>query len=248
MFLLFYVCGLVVLSFFSRYLVSTTTTYLPCQNSSSRNYYKKGITQTSKQLAVNLHNTTMTSVEVRATKNENVQVKSQANIPAIFFAISIPTSTPNLGGPDGILGSIILLRNSAVIWVGKGKLDSKPTSSALSECVFGNGAPTMSQLVVAMPRTKYSGSFGTGSKEPSCSHIIGGDSSDDQMLASQMASRLSVKCKMPCYVSCRLSTSNRDSDESDLSAAGQDSATLAHRAAALAEREVWRILKERKSL
>ena len=99
----------------------------------------------------------------------------------------------------------------------------------------------MGQLVVAMPRTNFKGAFGTGSKEPSCSHIIGSESSDDQMLASQMASRLSLRSGMAVFVSCQLSSGSHD-PESWLS--GMDSEMVSHRAAAMAEKEIWRILQE----
>ena len=96
----------------------------------------------------------------------------------------------------------------------------------------------MGQVVVSMPRTNYKGAFGTGSKEPSCSHIIGSASSEDQMLASQMASRLTTRSGMAIFVSCQLSSGGGGW------AAGMDSDMISHRAAALAEKEVWRILQE----
>ena len=105
----------------------------------------------------------------------------------------------------------------------------------------------MGQLVVAMPRTSYAGAFGTGSREPSCSHIIGGENSNDQMLASQMASRLSVRSGIAIFVSCQLSSYSSTADPEDWSA-GLDSETASHRAAALAEKEIWRILNEKKNL
>ena len=94
---------------------------------------------------------------------------------------------------------------------------------------------------MAMPRTSFKGAFGTGSKEASCSHIIGSASSDDQMLASQMASRLSTRSGMSVMVSCQLSSGGSDSGGWS---AGLDSEMISHRAAALAEKEIWRILQE----
>lgn len=100
----------------------------------------------------------------------------------------------------------------------------------------------MGQVVVSMPRTNYKGAFGTGSNEPSCSHIIGSASSDDQMLASQMASRLTMRSGKAVFVSCQLS-GNGEADGGGWTA-GMDSEMISHRAAALAEKEVWRILQE----
>jgi Proteasome assembly chaperone 4 len=103
----------------------------------------------------------------------------------------------------------------------------------------------MGPLVVAMPRTKYRGAFGTGSKEPSCSLIIGGESADDQMLASRIASNLTLRSRMPVFVSCELSSSSSATDSEDWSA-GMDSETVSHIAAAIAEKEIWRILQEQR--
>lgn len=110
-----------------------------------------------------------------------------------------------------------------------------PSSSSL-------GAPIMGPVVVSMPRTNYKGAFGTGSNEPSCSQIIGSASSDDQMLASQMASRLTTRSGLAVFVSCQLSDSKQGFVGGDGCAAGMDSEVLAHRAAALAEKEVSKIL------
>jgi len=100
----------------------------------------------------------------------------------------------------------------------------------------------MGQVVVSMPRTNYKGAFGTGSKEPSCSQIVGSASSDDQMLASQMASRLTMRCSKAVFVSCQLS-GRADGDGGGWTS-GMNSEMISHKAAALAEKEVWRILQE----
>jgi len=99
----------------------------------------------------------------------------------------------------------------------------------------------MGQLVVAMPRTNYKGAFATGSKEASCSQLVGSASSEDQMLANQMASRLSLRSGMAIYVSCQLSSTSTNIDSSSN---GLDSEFISHRAAAVAENEIWRILQQ----
>jgi len=113
----------------------------------------------------------------------------------------------------------------------------------------------MGQLVVAMPRTNYKGAFATGSKEASCSQLVGSSSSEDQMLANQMASRLSSRSGMAIYVSCQLSSTNTNTGSSrggsssdggrdfNQISSGMDLEMLSHRAAALAEKEIWRILQ-----
>jgi Proteasome assembly chaperone 4 len=106
------------------------------------------------------------------------------------------------------------------------------------------GAPVMGQVLVSMPRTHYKGAFGTGSKEPSCSQIIGSASSDDQMLASQMASRLTARSGKAVFVSCQLSSSADNYSGGGSWTEGMDSDVISHRAAALAEKKVWNILQE----
>ena len=103
----------------------------------------------------------------------------------------------------------------------------------------------MGQVVVSMPRTNYKGAFGKGSNEPSCSQIIGSANSDDQMLATQMASRLSIRSGMAVFVSCQLSSSSAGGDvDSSTWGAEMDGDLAAHRAAAMTEKEVWKILQQ----
>eukprot|EP00536_Pseudo-nitzschia_multiseries_P001741 jgi/Psemu1/107674/gw1.22.64.1 len=157
---------------------------------------------------------------------------------------------------------------SAMIWVGWGLLDqtttgggdgggddnddddSSPRDKFKSGFGFGTGTPTMGQLVVAMPRTDYKGAFSGTTREASCSQLVGSASSEDQMLANQMASRLSSRSGMAIYVSCQLSSPVGGSGGAggsamggDLGAGGHEADMLSQRAAALAEREVWRILQ-----
>ena len=212
-----------------------------------------------------------------ATGNPAVEVvhEEAPRIPVIPFAISLPKSTLQnfddptpkgdvmaLMGDNGIVGSIVLLQNSVMVWVGWGKLDvssrgdeelllkkaiaSESGTTNKTKIGFGSGIPIMGQLVVAMPRTNYKGAFGGSTTDVPCSQIIGSASSDDQMLASQMASRLSTRSGRAVLVSCQLSspTTGGGSGGDDEWTAGLDSEMISHRAAALAEKEVWRILQE----
>ena len=96
----------------------------------------------------------------------------------------------------------------------------------------------MGQFLVAMPPQVYKGAFAsTGRNNASCSQLIGSASSDDQMLASQMASRLSARTHKAVLMSCQLSQGDEDF------LAGLDKEILSHKAAALAEKEIWRILQ-----
>lgn len=93
----------------------------------------------------------------------------------------------------------------------------------------------MGPLVVAMPRTKYSGAFSSDS-ETANSKLVGGDDEDAEMVARQMASRLSQKHGIPVFVSCSFR------DAPSIASDGTDPSTIQHRAAAIAEREISRIL------
>lgn len=156
-------------------------------------------------------------------------------IKIIPFGVALP-SFLTMDREKGIVGSIVVMgKKSAMLWVGWGLLDDNTANSTSSS--FGTGTPTMGQLVVAMPRTNYKGAFATGSKEASCSQLVGSASSEDQMLANQMASRLSSRSGMAIYVSCQLSfiASREDGPEADM---------LSQRAAGLAEKHVWKILQD----
>jgi len=175
-------------------------------------------------------------------------------IPIVPIGIALPSSLSSIG-ENGIVGSVVVMgEKSAMVWISWGPLDTSTKASldtSQSFASFGKGTPTMGQLVVAMPRTSYKGAFAPGSKEASCSQLVGSSSSEDQMLANQMASRLSSRSGMAIYVSCQLSSTNTnariDGDGSgSINSLGMDSEILSHRAAALAEKEVWRILQKQR--
>ena len=96
----------------------------------------------------------------------------------------------------------------------------------------------MGQLVVAMPRIKYKGAFADAC-EASSSQLVGGDS-EDQMLAAQMATRLSAKLGYPIFVSCQL----YDATQQEWMV-GLEKSTVTQRAAAVAERKVRLLLQDK---
>eukprot|EP00545_Synedropsis_sp_CCMP1620_P007996 CAMPEP_0119029474 /NCGR_PEP_ID=MMETSP1176-20130426/40539_1 /TAXON_ID=265551 /ORGANISM="Synedropsis recta cf, Strain CCMP1620" /LENGTH=212 /DNA_ID=CAMNT_0006985819 /DNA_START=41 /DNA_END=679 /DNA_ORIENTATION=+ len=157
----------------------------------------------------------------------------------------LPAPVRSLMGDAGIVGSVLLLKNSAMIWLGWGNIDTRTTTTTTttstdgddSTAVEGRGVPNMGQMTVAFPRTKYQGAF-SGAGESSCSALVGGDS-EDQVLGWQMASRLSQKLGYPIFVSCALFASDPPEWM-----AGLDKAMATQRAAALAERKVRQILKD----
>jgi hypothetical protein len=105
----------------------------------------------------------------------------------------------------------------------------------------------MGPVVVAMPRSKYQGAFSAHSESP-VSHLIGSGNSDDQLLAGQMASRLSQKHNIAVFCSCQLV---EDVDSMSMGeqgwSMGMDRDLLSYRAAALAEKEIGRRIQERKA-
>ena len=109
----------------------------------------------------------------------------------------------------------------------------------------GAGTPVMGPLVVAMPRTKFAGGRGNNEDTP-CSQLISGPSDEEMMVGWQMASRLSRRIGWPIFVSCSLG-----SNVTGMESSGPDRDNFeggsAQRAAAFAEREVGKILVERKA-
>jgi Proteasome assembly chaperone 4 len=175
----------------------------------------------------------------------SAELGASSNISHLTFGVPLPQNVDydmDLVGKvnqmmmndAGIVGTIVFLKNAAMIWLGWGAVDCHGVSGS----VEGQGIPVMGSLVVGFPRTKYKG-FGDG--EVSCSQLVGGDS-EDQILGWQMAGRLSQQFGYPIFVSCGLF----ESDPPEWMK-GLDKGALAQRAAAMAERKVKEILKERRA-
>lgn len=200
----------------------------------------------------------MAKSETEKTKatGKDMDVKElDSRIDVINFAVDIPPSalqgldepSPEMPSPSdnvGVVGTITLLNKSALVWFGWGRL--MPITTGCGEPRSSNktvtrGIPTMGQVAVGMPRTKYSGAF-SESSESSCSQLIGGHE-DDCLSAGAMAQRLSQRVGYPIIVSGGLS---RHTEMMDSLLAGVDHATAAQRATALTEKEVARILSHHK--
>ena len=116
--------------------------------------------------------------------------------------------------------------------------------------MFCEGIPAMGPLVVSMPRTKYS-SFGNAD-ETACSQLVGGQSEEEMMMGWQMAGRLSKKVGWPVFVSSSLvgslmNNSDGSGDMGDLHGSIMGGNMVALQAASHAEKEVARIIMERKA-
>lgn len=95
----------------------------------------------------------------------------------------------------------------------------------------------MGPLFVAMPRSNYLGAF-SNAESPS-SKLIGCEDDEEEMIARQMASRLSQKVGIAVLVSCSFSGAPA------IPFQGVDRSMINHRAAALAEKEVKQLLLEK---
>jgi hypothetical protein len=115
----------------------------------------------------------------------------------------------------------------------------------------------MGPLIVAMPRNTYQGAFSapnnsnssSGSSSSSMeslasSKLIGSDNEDEETIGRQMASRLTHRLGVSVFISCHFNDNNSCSNSS-LMAQGIDMDMLQHRAAALAEREIYRLLQDK---
>jgi len=202
-------------------------------------------------------------METAAPTNElsNLQINSpKSNFVIVNFAVEIPEeimSLPDLNlHSNGVVGTITFLKTSVMVWIGWGKLESDSSSATTTTNVNtrtsnGCGMPAMGPTTVAMPRTAYQG-MSSGDESP-CSQLIGGTNEEEIMMGNSMASRLAKKSGMPVFVSCSLSgVGNLRSvggpaggDGLEGNAFG-DVGSLAVHAAALAEKEVGRIILERK--
>jgi len=176
------------------------------------------------------------------------------NIDVVSFAVFIPNAIDGLEmdrrEKEGstVVGTVTFMNKSAMIWIGWGdiKADESANSLCIGNCdTVGTGTPMMGPLVVAMPRTNFSG-VSRNSVEVPCSQLISGSNDEEMMVGWQMASRLSRKVGWPIFVSCSLGSDTtgmesgpRINDFDGLSA---------QRAAAFSEREVGKILTDRKAI
>ncbi len=179
---------------------------------------------------------------------------------------SSPSSTEETG--FGIVGTITLRGRSAVVWFGWGEIEAvggggeeqcgiavKLANDILS---VGNGAPPMGSFALSMPPVIRNGRPSLDAA--STTQLLGGSSEEDMILGHHISARLAKRIGCPIFVSCSLSGWGGDSVgsiavgggggggqgaapemSSPALSAGYDDSLQQH-AAALAEREVSRIL------
>lgn len=88
----------------------------------------------------------------------------------------------------------------------------------------------MGPLMLAMPRSRYQGAFGS---ETPITKLIGHEQEDTELLAGKMAARLTQRVQKAVFVSCDLEPATN----------GSLNQKLQQTVAALAEKEVYRILQ-----
>lgn len=145
----------------------------------------------------------------------------------------------------GVVGTITLRGESAIVWFGWGAIERSEddgNGSCFSNCVtssVGTGRPPMGSLSLSMP----SSSTHKGPSSIPTSQLLGGASEEDMMLGQQISARLAKRIGWPIFVSCSFSGWNGDSGQDGaspaLGAVGFDDGTMP---AVLAEKEVARIL------
>lgn len=152
---------------------------------------------------------------------------------------------------QGIVGTITFLGpKSIMIWFGWGPImsvqdevkEQEPSSTTKSKCLKSMGGSvnrSMGPLFIGIPTTNQSSSYTSAT-----SKLIGHTSTHIEMICQQMASRLSQRLNdRSVLVSCNL----MDGMAPNLiSAEGtMDEEYIYSRCAAIAEKEVYRIVKER---
>lgn len=157
-----------------------------------------------------------------------------------------------------VVGTItVMKRSSAFIWIGWGDCEqqyynSQPQPNTTSRR-SASSLPSMGPLVISMPRTNYIGNISSVS-DPSCSQLIAGENVDDQMIGWQMASRLSLQLGWPILVACSLAATSASANISttfassaaleEYNTAASEASLMSHRAAAMGEKEICRILTQ----
>ena len=173
-------------------------------------------------------------------------------------------SSGGTGSKKGVVGTITLLAGgkSAMVWFGWGDLvpssgeggdaaSNGKDNNSTSKLVGSGVPPAMGPILLSYPSNTSGG-------EPATTQLMGGESEEDMVVGHQMSARLAQKVGMPVYVCCSIHSTPAPSAGGGggmgMVGAGMMESeaptgfggSLGQKAAALAEREVGRILLERK--
>jgi len=169
----------------------------------------------------------------------------------------IPFCVPLSNRDSGVVGTITLRGQSAIVWFGWGDIEAGEATSAVKEVngvlSVGNGKPPMGSLALSMPPVIRNGRPRLDGVPTT--QLLGGSSEEDMILGHQISARLAKRVGWPIFVSCSFSGLGGDSGGG--ATGGQDAMappsagfedSLPQHAPALAEREVSRILLHEKSM
>ncbi|KAL9179915.1 hypothetical protein ACHAXT_007885 [Thalassiosira profunda] len=189
---------------------------------------------------------------------------SDASVKIIPFCVPLSSSlagaaaAPSSPAADpgvGLVGTVTLRGQSAVVWFGWGALEEGDAGDFVTEAEgavsVGNGKPPMGPLALSMPPIHRGGR--PRPDEVPTTQLVGGSSEEDMMLGHQISARLAKRVGWPVFVSCSFGGRGEDSGGSATgggdaaSSTGYDDSMTQH-ASALAEREVSRILLHEKKL
>mmetsp|Transcript_17918 Transcript_17918/g.32398 ORF Transcript_17918/g.32398 Transcript_17918/m.32398 type:complete len:208 (+) Transcript_17918:6491-7114(+) len=195
------------------------------------------------------------------------------NVKIIPFCVPLPSSSSfttgeaapshNVDSGFGIVGTITLRGQSAVVWFGWGAIEAAGEEGGSSVAKretnngvvsVGSGKPPMGSLSLSMPPPIQNTRPRTNYEVPT-SQLLGGSSEEDIILGYQISARLAKRLSWPVFVSCSISgwggdgsgAGGREGMASPALSAGYDDDSQRH-AAALAEREVSRIILQEKSI
>ena len=112
------------------------------------------------------------------------------------------------------------------------------------------GKPSMGSLALSTVST-----IGRDKGIPATTQLLGGSNEEDMIVGQQISARLAKKIGWPIFISCSLNRSGGSSNDlrgeqegSDLPAMSDADDSMQHHAAAMAEKEVARILLHEKSI
>ena len=172
-------------------------------------------------------------------------------VKVVPFCVTLPpilSPDPSLG----VVGTVTLRGGSAVVWFGWGAVepsDGADDGHSAAAAAAGCGRPAMGPLALSMPPAVRGG--GRRDAAAPTTQLVAGPGEEDMILSQQISSRISRRTDWPVFVSCSVAGRSGGMGEGGLespaAAAGMDDSLPGH-AAALAEREVSRIiLGEKKS-
>jgi len=108
--------------------------------------------------------------------------------------------------------------------------------------------PSMGPLMVAMPRAFHRGAFSVPSTgETASTKLVGCDDDEgEELLCRQMAGRLSTRLRVPVFCSCHVSSSPSGGTVPPTGTMDPTTSSwMIPRAAALAEKHIYQLLKDR---